>query len=298
MSNNSTATIDVDSVCNTNAVLLQGTYSWSNSPSANAWTTIGTTLANYRVSGNADNTNVTSYTIQTSKDKSVRPYYRLKIFIDKIKGGNDILNIDINARKEEKTHYNSLLTSNILDEEKTADAMQNKNWKQTRLVQLYKIAVEKNKQMMDKYKAGEKVYFDAGVDLFCPAYYVFESFNATAKKLDHCVKCSMDKVETDKEGVETSNPVGYYLYPRSSTGTKTPLSLTNSVGIIDSGYRGNIIAAFNCARAHKYTATLYQRLVQLCPPDISYPIEIVLVQDEQDLGVSERGAGGFGSTGS
>ena len=36
--------------------------------------------------------------------------------------------------------------------------------------------------------------------------------------------------------------IGYYLYPRSSI-SKTPLILANSVGIIDSGYRGNIKAA-------------------------------------------------------
>ena len=39
--------------------------------------------------------------------------------------------------------------------------------------------------------------------------------------------------------------VGYYLYSRSSTGSKTPLRLSNSVGIIDSGYRGNIKACFD-----------------------------------------------------
>ena len=36
-------------------------------------------------------------------------------------------------------------------------------------------------------------------------------------------------------------PTAYYLYPRSSMGSKTPLRLSNSVGIIDAGYRGNII---------------------------------------------------------
>jgi len=275
---------------------LNGTYSWSNSPTAHAWTAMGTSLANYHVTGNT--TSVPSYTIQTQKDKSIRPYYRLKIFIDNIKGGHAIANIDINERKGEKEHYNTLISTNILDEEKTAFSLQSDNWQQSRLRQLYKNTAVKNKQMMDKYKSGEKICFDAGVDLFCPAYYVFENFENATKKLDHCVQCSMDKIETDKEGVETSNPVGYYLYPRSSTGTKTPLSLTNSVGIIDSGYRGNIIAAFNCSRANKYTATLFQRLVQICPPDLSYPIEIVIVKDQQELGVTERGGGGFGSTGS
>ena len=43
----------------------------------------------------------------------------------------------------------------------------------------------------------------------------------------------------------TYTPCGYYLYPRSSTGSKTPLRLSNSIGVIDSGYRGNLIACFD-----------------------------------------------------
>ena len=36
--------------------------------------------------------------------------------------------------------------------------------------------------------------------------------------------------------------VSYYLLPRSSMGAKTPLRLSNSVGLKDAGYRGNVIA--------------------------------------------------------
>ena len=272
-------------------VISNITYNWNNAATANSWTAIGNILAT--------NTTVSTptYTISESIDKSVRPYYRLKIFIDKTNGGNDVKTIPKDILAEEKTHYNALITSNILDEEKTIYSLQSENWKQSRLIQLYKNAVEKNKKVMKKYKSGEKICFDSGFDLFCPSYYIFENFDNSTKKIDHCVKCSMDKVETDTNGKETCNPVGYYLYPRSSTGTKTPLALTNSVGIIDSGYRGNIIAAFHCARANKYTATLYQRLVQICPPDLSYPIEVVIVHNEKELGPSQRGTGGFGSTG-
>ena len=42
-----------------------------------------------------------------------------------------------------------------------------------------------------------------------------------------------------------NNYVGFYLYMRSSTASKTPLRLANNVGIIDSGYRGNIKALFD-----------------------------------------------------
>ena len=46
-----------------------------------------------------------------------------------------------------------------------------------------------------------------------------------------------------------------------------------------------------------YVVDKGQRIVQLCPPDLSYPLWVVLVDTEEELGVSERGTGGFGSTG-
>jgi hypothetical protein len=94
-----------------------------------------------------------------------------------------------------------------------------------------------------------------------------------------------------------TSPVGYYLYPRSSTGTKTPLRLANSVGIIDSGYRGHIIAVFDNWKEENYCIEPYQRMVQLCPPNLTYPVLVQLVESEEELGLTRRGAGGFGSTG-
>ena len=90
------------------------------------------------------------------------------------------------------------------------------------------------------------------------------------------------------------HPVGYFLYPRSSTGTKTPLRLANSLGIIDAGYRGNYIAAFDNIREAVFTVDRLQRLVQICPPNLTYPLRVELVEE---LEQTERGAGGFGSTG-
>ena len=46
-----------------------------------------------------------------------------------------------------------------------------------------------------------------------------------------------------------------------------------------------------------YGVETYQRLVQLCPPDISHPMYVKLVDDIKLLGETTRGDGGFGSTG-
>lgn len=133
--------------------------------------------------------------------------------------------------------------------------------------------------------------FDAGIDLFCPEKIIIAG--RQTGKIDHCIKTAMEFI--DKKNV--SMPVGYYLYPRSSTGTKTPLRLANSVGIIDSGYRGHIIAAFDNWQDVNFTIEPYQRLAQLCPPNLTYPVYVKIVEKESDLGATVRGGGGFGSTG-
>ena len=104
---------------------------------------------------------------------------------------------------------------------------------------------------------------------------------------------------TSHASTSTSHPhaVGYYLYPRSSTGTKTPLRLANSVGIIDSGYRGHIIAVFDNWKEENYCIEPYQRMAQLCPPNLTYPMYVKIVESEEELGFTSRGTGGFGSTG-
>ena len=90
---------------------------------------------------------------------------------------------------------------------------------------------------------------------------------------------------------------GYYLYPRSSTGLKTPLRMANSVGIIDSGYRGNIKACLtNTSIVDNFEIVNKERYVQICPPNISYPMYITEVDDISKLGITERLDGGFGST--
>ena len=72
--------------------------------------------------------------------------------------------------------------------------------------------------------------------------------------------------------------------------------LANHVGIIDSGYRGNLIGAFRSFQTNKnYVVDKFTRLLQLCHPSLC-PIYVILVE-ESDLVDTERGSGGFGSTG-
>ena len=84
----------------------------------------------------------------------------------------------------------------------------------------------------------------------------------------------------------------YLLMSRSSIG-KTPLRLANAVGLIDAGYRGEIMAVVDNIKKEDYTVEPGQRLFQLVAMDGS-PIYFELVEELSD---TTRGGGGFGSTG-
>ena len=84
----------------------------------------------------------------------------------------------------------------------------------------------------------------------------------------------------------------YLLMPRSSI-AKTPLRLCNSIGLIDGGYRGEIMAAVDNIKDYSYTVEKGQRLFQL----VSMSGEAVHFTLVDRLSDTSRGDGGFGSTG-
>jgi len=120
---------------------------------------------------------------------------------------------------------------------------------------------------------------------------------------------SISTTTTTPQSFATDPPTcGFYLYPRSSI-SRTRMRLANSVGIIDAGYRGDLIAAVDTIGVFGSTdiwnvwkETLspikkYDRYFQVCAPDLS-PFIVHLVPNETDLGrPTARGTGGFGSTG-
>jgi dUTP pyrophosphatase len=91
---------------------------------------------------------------------------------------------------------------------------------------------------------------------------------------------------------ENNQSVSYYLYPRSSI-SKTNFMMANSVGIIDAGYRGNIMAKIrNMSLQGISKVSENDKMFQICSPDLK-PIKIELVNE---LSETSRGDGGFGST--
>ena len=86
------------------------------------------------------------------------------------------------------------------------------------------------------------------------------------------------------------------IFPRSSI-RKTNLQLSNSVGVVDSGYRGEIQATFNKIQGidnvERDTYKVGDRICQL----MIIPHPPVNFIEVEELNNTERGEGGFGSTG-
>ena len=91
---------------------------------------------------------------------------------------------------------------------------------------------------------------------------------------------------------ETIESKPYMLMARSSI-SKTPLRLANSVGLIDAGYRGEIIAVVDNIKSDAYKVERGQRLFQL----VGMAGEEIHFELVTSLSNSSRGSGGFGSTG-
>jgi len=97
-------------------------------------------------------------------------------------------------------------------------------------------------------------------------------------------------------GLAMEIPEGYVglIFPRSSN-AKKDLYLTNHVGVIDSGYRGEIIFKFR--RTVSFNPEVYypgDRIGQI----IILPYPQVQFEEVSELTNTERGKGGYGSTGS
>ena len=97
-------------------------------------------------------------------------------------------------------------------------------------------------------------------------------------------------------GIALAIPEGYvvHIYPRSSIGAKTPLRLSNSVGVIDSGYRDEVKIIYTNMSNEKYKIKKGDRIAQMSI-DASPMAIFNAVKDVKEIG--EDREGGIGSTG-
>jgi dUTP pyrophosphatase len=137
------------------------------------------------------------------------------------------------------------------------------------------------------YKTGARGNENAGFDLYVP---MDVTFAPNEKKLVSMqVKAKMVEKAFGREGT----PVHYWMPPRSSI-SKTGLLLLNSIGVIDASYRGELMAYLWNTTNAEVNVKKGDRLVQIVGPNMGHIEEVVVVDF---LDVTERGEGGFGSTG-
>lgn len=181
--------------------------------------------------------------------------------------------------------------------------MRHPNMTDEKYAELVKMYTEKT--ATHNKKVAESAYPDSGFDLLTPYDVSSHDFGYTDNRLSSVtfrvplgVKCAMSASASAER-----TAVGYYLYPRSSI-VKTPFRMANSVGIIDAGYRGEIMAVVDNIDAanndmkvciERYMPPM-SRVFQICAPSLE-PFFVRIVEHECELGVTERGSGGFGSTG-
>jgi dUTP pyrophosphatase len=121
---------------------------------------------------------------------------------------------------------------------------------------------------------------DAGIDLYSAISCVLKPYE---RKLI-------------PSGVKLSIPEGYagFVLPRSGLAIKNGISLVNSPGLIDSGYRGEIcIIIINLDKEMDFTIKKGDKICQL----VIKKIEHANLIEVEELDDSDRGEGGFGSTG-
>ena len=154
---------------------------------------------------------------------------------------------------------------------------------------------------------------DSGMDLYCPKTLSLDPMESGFIDFGIAIECFSD------ESCEKN--VSCWLLPRSSTGKKTPIRLSNSMGLIDAGYRGALGASVDnftkvehdvkinteyvrdevlyypyltdTEHHNPYVIEEGSRLFQLASPFLD-PITFEIVDE---LSTTSRGEGGFGSTG-
>jgi len=158
-----------------------------------------------------------------------------------------------------------------------------------------------DENMRSYYK--DKIINDgnAGYDIFLSNDIVIKP-NKTYTQLGSGIKCEMIEeyfefdIDTSK-GImsnykQITNNVSYLLMSRSSI-TKYNLIMANSIGLIDAGYRGEILGRVYNLNEEDIEFKRGERLFQLVAPNLSsFNVKIV-----DDLSETIRNEGGFGSTG-
>ena len=129
---------------------------------------------------------------------------------------------------------------------------------------------------------------------------VYGSANAAGADLyaltDHDIRIGANETAVVHTGLAAEIPDGYVglIFARSGLATRKGLAPANKVGVIDSDYRGEIRVALHNDSKYMQTVEPYERIAQL----VVMPYVFARFEESEELSDTERGEGGFGSTGS
>ena len=90
-----------------------------------------------------------------------------------------------------------------------------------------------------------------------------------------------------------SPELGAFIFARSGLAIKHGIGLLNSVGVIDSDYRGEVCVGLINQLKEPYTIQPQERIAQM----VIMPVSLIPPVEVEELDDTERGTGGFGSTG-
>jgi dUTP pyrophosphatase len=100
-----------------------------------------------------------------------------------------------------------------------------------------------------------------------------------------------------RTGIAVEIPPGQagLVLPRSGLAARHGIALVNAPGLIDEGYRGEVqVLLLNTDRAEAFRISAGDRIAQL----VLIAVQTPEVEEVSELAISERGEGGFGSSGS
>lgn len=161
---------------------------------------------------------------------------------------------------------------------------------------MYILYIQPDSSAVAAYTSAAEAYMakpygerDAGFDLFCAPHNFTDSSRVM---LSQQMRAAV--FDTERNIFRA-----YWMLPRSSI-SKTGLRLANSVGLIDAGYRGPIMAAVNyhafTGLPTEFAVNMHDRYFQLSAPDL-LPWDGIRIVETLPGGATLRGEGGFGSTG-
>lgn len=138
----------------------------------------------------------------------------------------------------------------------------------------------------------QRRWTDSGFDILTPYHEYYFSTGHLGRPINTgVVVAALD---------DNMLPAPCLLVPRSSL-SGTPLRLANSIGLIDMGYRGDVIAKVDCVDddVDHYIIEQGKRLFQIVQHNWLPWRNIIVVDNLADLPAApdNRGSGGFGSTG-